>query len=201
MADYTQSEETFLSQQAITHPANVVGSAQNVAGYLDGIVNVWLAKTETTANATGLAVKVQGCAEASGDNWQDIYEFTGTTDAAETEELSDAAGEAAGTSVLAVASTSNLAVGDLIYVQDDDNLAQSEFHEIASVVTNTSVTVVDDLTYDKVQNDTIFDHVERFSVYVNCSGWKRLRVVVIHQSATGSNMVVKSSGTFASALE
>ena len=201
MADFTQTESTLLTHQAITHPGNVIGSALDVATYLRGVVRIFLANVETTANATGVSVRLEYSGEATGDDWSKYVEWTGSTTAAETEALSDAGGEPEDETTLAVASTANLAVGDLIYIRDDDSVAGGEWRRIVSVVTNTSVTIDTGLTAAKVQNDDIFDQAEIFSIPVQLEGIKRLRVAIVHQAATGSDIHVKALGTFATDIE
>jgi len=201
MADFTQTESTLLTHQAITHPGNVIGSAVDVATYLGGVVRIFLANVETTANATGVSVRLEYSGEATGDDWSKYVEWTGSTTAAETEALSDAGGEPEDETTLAVASTANLAVGDLIYIRDDDSVAGGEWRRIVSVVTNTSVTIDTGLTAAKVQNDDIFDQAEIFSIPVQLEGIKRLRVAIVHQAATGSDIHVKALGTFATDIE
>lgn len=201
MADFTQTESTLLTHQAITHPGNVIGSAVDVATYLGGTVRVFLANVETTANATGVSVRLEYSGEAAGDDWSKYVEWTGSTTAAETEALSDAGGEPEDETTLAVASTANLAVGDLIYIRDDDSVTGGEWRRIVSVVTNTSITVDTGLTAAKVQNDDIFDQAEIFSIPVQLDGIKRLRVAIVHQAATGSDIHVKALGTFATDIE
>lgn len=200
MADFTQSATVqLLAHQEITHPANVIGSGSSVAGWLAAQVDVWLANIETTANATGVSVAVQGSVEASGNDWQDIMRWVGSTTAAETEVCT--ATEPVGETVIAVASTTNLTVGDIIYIKDDTSVATSEWHEIVAVATNTSITLADGLAVEKVANDDIYDQAQRFTITFSCEGLKRVRVIIIHQAATGSDLRVKASMVGATAIE
>jgi hypothetical protein len=209
MADFTQAEVTLLPHQAITHPGNVIGDtvsgdtegAFNVASYVGGIVTIYVANVETTANATGVAARLMWSGEANGKDFRQYQEWIGSTTAAETEALSDAGGEPGGETVLAVASTTNLAVGDWIYIRDDDSVAGGEWRRIVAVTTNTSVTIDTGLTAAKVQNDDIFDQAQVFPIPVQLEGVKRLRVDIVHQAATGSDIHVKALGTFATDIE
>ena len=84
MADYTQSKSTIISHQALTHPGNVEGTPVSVASALYAVVTIRIANVETTANATGVGVYVQGSHDSSGDDaWFLLAEFTGSTTAAE----------------------------------------------------------------------------------------------------------------------
>jgi hypothetical protein len=200
MSDYTQSAtQTLLAHQEITHPANVVGTAIDCSTWLSCQVCAWLANIETTANATGAAFIIQGSIEASGNDWVDLVRFTGSTTAAETEVLT--ATEPIGETVMAMASTTNLAVGDIIYIKDDTSVGDSEWHEIVAVATNTSVTLMDGLAVEKVANDDVYDQAQRFSALVLCDGLKRLRACVVHQAATGSDLRVKCTAVAVTDIE
>jgi hypothetical protein len=109
--------------------------------------------------------------------------------------------EPIGETVMAMASTTNLAVGDYIYIKDDTDVASSEWHEIVAVATNTSITLMDGLAVEKVANDDVYDQAQRFSIGVDCAGFKRIRAVVVHQAATGSDMRVKCTAVAATDIE
>ena len=161
MADYTQSAtQNLLAHQEITHPANVVGTAVDCSTWLSAQVTAWLGKSETTANLVGPAVIIQGSIEASGNDWVDLVRFTGSTTIAEAEPVT--ATEPIGETVIAVAATANLVVGGLIYIVDDTAVADSEWHEIVAVVTNTSITLMDGLAVAKVAGDDLYTQAERF---------------------------------------
>lgn len=202
MADITQSATpvSLLDHQEITHAGNVLGTAADVSSWLSALITVWLANIETTANATAVSVKIQGSQVASGDaEWFDLVTFTGSTTAAETEVLT--ATEPVGETVLAMASTTNLAVGDIVYIKDDTSVATSEWHEIVAVAANTSITIADGLAVEKVADDDVYDQASRFVCPINCEGLKRIRVVVIHQAATGSDIRVKAQMIGATDIE
>ena len=200
MSDYTQSAtQNLLTHQEITHPANVVGTAIDCTTWLSAQITAWLANIETTANATGVAFIIQGSIETSGNDWIDLVRFTGSITAAETEVLT--ATEPIAETVLAMASTTNLVVGDLVYVKDDTGVSESEWGEIVAVVTNTSIELMDGLIVEKVANDDVYDQAQRFSALVLCDGLKRIRAVVVHQAATGSDIRVKCTAVGATDIE
>jgi len=202
MADYTQTQLTLLAQQQIVHPANVIGTPVTVATGLQGIAYVWLGNYETTANATAPSIFIQASPDASGNTFVTLAELLGSTTASEAENLSDATGEPVGETVMTVASTTNLVVGDLILITDAlGGVAENEFHQIVAVVANTSVTIMDGLAYGKAQNDTIYDQALTWAVPIDLSGIQRLRACVVHQAATGSNLVVKALFEYASDIE
>lgn len=201
MAAFTQgSTTTFISHQSLTHPGNVEGTPYACAGNLEGVIVVKVANVETTANATGVSVLIQGSLETSGDDqWFTLKEFVGNTDAAETEALT--ATEPVGEQTLAMASTTNLEVGDQVYVQDASVVADGEWHKIIGVVANTSIDIDYGLTVAKDSSDFVFDAAQIFVFAIDCAGLKRVNVYVVHEAATGSNIHVEATGVFATAFE
>jgi hypothetical protein len=201
MADYTQSAtQTLLAHQEIARGANAVGTAIDCSSWLLAQITAWLANVGTTANATGVAVAIQGSIEASGNDWIDLVRFTGTTTAAVGPALANA--EAIGDTVIEIAATTGFTVGNLVYLRDATGVAESEWGEIAAVVTNTSITLVDGLIVAKeATNDLVYSQAERFAVLVECAGLKRLRAVVLHQAATGSSIRSKVTAVAATDIE
>jgi hypothetical protein len=200
MADFTQSANTFISHQLLTHPASLEGTPLACATFLEGVITVKVANIETTANATGVGVIIMGSLAASGDDaWFTLKRFTGTTTAAETEALT--ATEPVAEQTLAMASTTNLAVGDQIYIRDTGTLANSEWNEIIKVTTNTSIQIMYGLANEKDSSDDVFDQAEIFVFSVDCAGLSRVNVYVVHEAATGSNLHVEALGLFATDIE
>lgn len=201
MADFTQSAtQTIISHQSLTHPGNIEGTPVAVAAYIAGVVTIKVANVETVANADGVSVLIQGSFETSGDDaWFDLVEFTGSTTAAETEALT--ATEPVAEQVLAMASTTNLVVGDIVYVQDASVVGDGEWHRIIKVTTNTSITIDYGLAVQKDSSDFVFTEADVFSAQIDCSGLKRVNVLVVHEAATGSNLHVLAEGVFATAFE
>lgn len=201
MADITQSAtQTIISHQALTHPGALEGTPVACATYLSGVITVKVANVETTANATGVSVILQGSFETSGDDaWFDLVEFTGTTTAAATEAMT--ATEPVGETALACADTTGFTVGDTIYVQDTGALANSEWHRIIKIVTNTSVNIDYGLAHEKDNSDVLWTEADIFTAYVNCEGVKRVNVLAVHESATGANLHIIAEGVFATDIE
>ena len=200
MSDFTQSAtQTLLAKQAITHPANVVGSPVDCSTWLAIQIYAWLANIETTANATGVSIAIQVSPETSGNDWADAVRFTGSITAAVDDELT--AVEPAAETVIAIASTTGYTVGQPVYVRDDDNVAQSEWHEVAIIVTNTSITLVDGLAYEKAIADTTYSQAQVFTAMILLDGIKRIRAIVEHQAATGSDIHVKVTAVASTDIE
>lgn len=201
MADYTQTNVELLDKQALTHPASIVGPATSVAGYLGGIIYIYQANIETTANlAAGLDfIEIQVSPEATGNNWASYLKLAPSTTASETEVLT--ATEPIGETVLACASTTNLDASDFIYLLDATGVDESEWAQIVSITANTSVTIADGLITQKVANDAIFDQASRWVIGMDFAGVSRIRIVVVHQGATGSDWHVTARMTAATAIE
>jgi hypothetical protein len=200
MADYTQSAtQSLLAHQEITHPANVIGAAVDCTTWLSVQVSFWVANIETTANATGAGLIIQGSSEASGNDWFDLVRFTGSTTAAVTQALT--ATEPIGETVLAIAATASFLVGSIIYIKDETSAATSEWGEVVKVINNTSITMMDGLLVEKVANDDVYTQAQRFSALILCDGLKRIRACVVHQAATGSDLRVYAVAVAATDIE
>lgn len=201
MADITQSATlTIITHALLTHPANIEGTPVAVATWLSCTITVKLANIEATANATGPAVLIQGSFETAGDEaWFLLAEFTGSTTVAELENMT--ATEPVGETVIACASTTNLVVGDIVYIKDASVVGAGEWHQIIAVSTNASITIDYGLTTQKDSSDNINTEADIFTIYVNTEGLKRVNVLVIHQSATGSNMHVEALAIGATDIE
>lgn len=201
MSDITQSAtQTIIAHAALTHPNMAEGTPVAVATYLSGVITIKVANVETTANATGVMAWIQGSFETTGDDtWFDLVTFDGSTTAAETEAMT--ATEPVGETSLACASTANLTVGDWIYVQDAGVVGNGEWHKIVKVVTNTNIVIAYGLANEKGSSDFIWTEADVFTAYINCEGLKRVNVLIVHESATGSNLHVLAEGIFATDIE
>jgi hypothetical protein len=102
---------------------------------------------------------------------------------------------------LAVASTTNLVVGDLIYVQDTGTVADGEWHRIIEVTANTSIDIDYGLANQKDSSDVIYTETDTFVCQVDCAGLSRVNVLVVHEAATGSNIHVLAEITIATDIE
>ena len=103
--------------------------------------------------------------------------------------------EPAAETVLAVAATAGFAAGDVVYIQDIDTLANSEWGRLQEIVTNTSIDLIDGLTNEKSTAGSgckAFNDATVQSMYVDLTGITRLRVVFQHEGATGANVHVKA---------
>lgn len=192
MATITKSYATALAHTAITHPDTVKGSALDVSTKLSAMFLFYHATAEAAANTNPgfFSLKVSG-AVSGDDDWFEIYRQYALATTGDTEEMT--AVEPATETVLAIASTTGLVTpGQIIYIQDDDTLAQSEWHMIQEYSSNASVTIVNGLKYAKAINDTIWTIAERTPFFLDLSAIGRVRVDFIHEGAAGANSVVKA---------
>jgi hypothetical protein len=129
-------------------------------------------------------LRLEGSPKTSGDGqWFELASWQSLTTAAESEAVSGTAN--AGQNVLGAASTTNLVVGDTIFI-DNSTIGNSEWGRIKSVSANTSVTIEDNLVNAQT-GSTMYDQGEFFSGQINLENVLRLRLVV---DASGSGQAV-----------
>ena len=126
------------------------------------------------------------------DKWIDIPIGRIPTTASEGESVTGT--EAAGATVIEVASTLNLEVGDKVLLKNS-TAGNSEFGTIVSVVTNTSITLLDGITNAQT-GSTIYDNAVEIYAHLNLEGVKRLRVALLSGTSGQSYMVVGDAVTF-----
>ena len=142
-------------------------------------VNVWVGKDHTSAFAAGFDVVLQGrrnTAAGAAAHWVDLMPL-GFVPTTLSEDQALMATEPAAETVIAVSSTTNLAVGDLILIKDTIAEADSEFSEIVVVTTDSSVTLMDGLEIGKDSSDTIYDRAKRFHGSVSLKDVEAVRLV------------------------
>jgi hypothetical protein len=201
MADYTEAEQTLLTQQRHTHSVTdvaVKGTEYDVKTFLSATFYVFHANIETTANATGVKYILQGRPEGSGagdnDNWVDLATFqTGTTAAVSAAIV--AAGEAAAQTQLSVKAdpTASFTPGTSIYVHDVSDATKGGWHTVDFSATGGTheVTVIDGIENALVEDDLLLTEAEPFSTLVDLDGIAYVRGLVLHTAATGSDIEFK----------
>jgi len=145
-------------------------------------VQVWLGKDHTSAFTAAPEVVVEGCShddEAGGDGeWQTLAVLGTPVITASDDEALSGGGEPQDETVLAVAATAGFAVGDKVLVKNTTTGAgNSDWGEIVTVTTNTSVTLKDGLAYAQDNSSTIYNEAFFASATVPLDGVKRIRVV------------------------
>lgn len=203
MVDFTQSKSTLLSHQLVTHPNSVEGTAVSVATALSCLITMWHALVEATANTNPGTFRVFGSFDASADDqWFHILDIDVTTDTAATEDFT--ASEPVGEKVLAVASTTGFAAKDNIYLEDVNTIAQSEWHTVDKIVSNTSIDIMIGLVNQKDApgtDDIIWGSAQQFRLPLPCDGLSRIRVDFSHEGGTGANAHIMAEVNVATDLE
>lgn len=188
---------TVLTHQAAAHPITIVGGAIDCRTKRAAVVYLYHGYTEATADTNPGSFKVQVRPDsgegAVNENWLTVAQFTAKGTTPDTEAMT--ATEPSGETVLAVASTTGFAVDDLLYIQDTGTLTDSEWAELRTFATNTSVTLIDGLTNGKDSADVIWNDASRFVCALDLNGIESFRVVWSHEGATGANGHVKAIAT------
>ncbi len=197
MADNTQAKSTLIAHALVTHPNSIEGTPVSVATFLDGEITMWHALVEATANTNPGTFRIFTSMDAAGDDaWVHKLDIDMTIDTPATEDFT--ASEAAGEKVLAVASTTGFAAKDNIYAKDVNVLAQSEWHTVDKIVSNTSIDIMIGLEFQKDApgtDDIIWGSAQQFTVPWSFSGISRIRVDFSHEGTTGANAHVKAEIT------
>ena len=181
----------ILTHQAVTHPATVKGSVQDVATKLAAKITLFHACVESAqANTNPGRFWVLTSASSSGDeDWEIVYEFDATISTADTEAMT--ATEPIGETSLAVASTANFVARDKLYIQDTGTLANSEWALCEAITATPSIDLVFGLTNQKDSSDIIWNDADIFTCFLDLTAVGRLRIVFSHEGAAGANCHVK----------
>jgi len=180
----------ILAHQAVTHPATVVGSAQDVSTKLAATILLYHASVEAAANTNPGKFLVQVSGSASGnEDWVTIYQYDATISTADTEAMT--ATEPVAETVLVVAATAGFIANDILYIQDTTTAADSEWGRCQEIVTDTSINLVDGLTTEKDSSDVIWNDADLFTCQIDLTAITRVRVVFQHEGAAGANCHIK----------
>lgn len=176
MAVPTKTIQTApISLQSVASGAVVVSSVIDVSTIFAACFFVHFGRRATTALTVPTNFRIEGSAKSSGDgHWFPLAIVSSEIAAAESEAVSGT--EAAGSTVIEVASTTNLTVGDIVYF-DNGTIANSEWGRIKAVSTNTSITLEEGIVNAQT-GATIFDQGQIITIPVDLSLVKRVRVVV-----------------------
>lgn len=165
---------SVLSLQSVAASSVLISSALDVSTKLASTIFIHFGRRSATSAGAGVNFRVEASSKSSGDgHWYPLAIFTTDWVTAEAEAVTGTV--SSGQAVITCASTTNLAAGDLIYI-DNGTIGNSEFHRIKSIVTNTSVTVEDNLV--NVQTSaTLYDHAEMFAANIDLTAISRIRLV------------------------
>jgi hypothetical protein len=180
---------SILTLQQLASNSVLVSAVQSVTTKFSAQFGIHLGRDDTGGVlAAGVAFRIEGSMKSSADDqWFPVAEYTSGTATPEAEAVSGT--EAAASTVIEVASTSNLAAGDIILFKNT-TIANSEWGRIKSIVANTSITVIDGITNAQT-GSTIYDQGEFWSPVIDLLNLTRIRLVV-DGSGTGRTVVVES---------
>jgi hypothetical protein len=176
MATPTKTIQTApVSLQSIASGAVVISSDIDVSTMYAAQFFIHFGRRAASVLGAPVSFRIEASAKSSGNgHWFPIAVVSSEIATSEGEAVSGTVN--AGTNVITVASTTNLVAGDSVYI-DNGTIANSEWGRIKSIVTNTSITIEDNLVNAQT-GATIFDQAQIIPILVDLSTVKRLRVVV-----------------------
>jgi len=176
MANFSKTVQTdLIALQSVAANTVVISSAVDVSSCLGGLIHARFGRRSATSGTAGVNIRLESSSAASGDNsWHPFAQFTTAFAACEGEAVSGTV--SSGTSVITVASTTNLTAGDIIFI-DNGTIANSEWGRIKSIVAATSVTIEDNLVNAQT-GSTIYDAAEIFPPVAIPAGAVRIRAVI-----------------------
>lgn len=182
MSTLTKTVQTdLLAIQSVAASSVAISSAIDVSGKMGGLIHIRLGRRSATAAGAGVNIRLESSHLASGNNsWFPFAIISSNFAACEAEAVNGTVNS--GTNVITVASTTNLTIGDLIYI-DNGTIANSEWARIKSIVTNTSVTIEDNLVNAQT-GATLYDSAEIFQPIEIPQGAVRIRAVADGASFT-----------------
>lgn len=171
MADLTQSKSTIIAHQAVTNPNSVEGSAVDVRTALDCLVICRHAYIEAVDPGGiepefHIMASLDQTASPPADSWFRLLTFKATDPGAAPATEAMTATEPTSEKVLAVASTSGFVAGSEVYVRDTGTEADSEWHTVDRIVTNTSIDIFAGLVNAKDSSDIIWGSAQTFRLPV-----------------------------------
>ena len=175
MATYSKTGDLdLLTLQSIAASSVVVGSAVDVSDKMGGLVYARIGRRSASAAGDVCNIRLEASFKTSGDNsWFPFCTLSGNHAACEAEAVTGTV--AAGATAITCASTTNLAAGDVIFI-DNGTIGNSEWARIKSIVAATSVTVEDALV-NAATSCTMYDAATIFTPVAIPPQALRIRVV------------------------
>lgn len=164
---------SLLSLQSVAASSVVVGSAVDVSTKMGGLIAVRFGRRSASSGTAGMNLRLEWSPDSSGSRWTLITTLTTAFAAVESEAVSGTVNS--GTNVITVASTTNLSAGVVVFI-DNSTIANSEWGRIKSAVTNTSITLEENLVNAQT-GSTIYAGAEIYSGVQFPEGALRIRAV------------------------
>ena len=190
MSTYTKTQGTsVLSLQTVASGAVLLSSAIDVSTVIAATMFIHFGREIATALTVGAQFRIEASSKSSGDgHWYPLFIYITDIAAASDEAVSGTVN--AGTNVITVAATAGFVAGDIIFIQNG-TIGNSEWGRVKSIVTNTSVTIEDNLVNAQT-GATMYDQAQIFrAVDINCRALGRLRLVV-DNTGTGQAIAVEA---------
>lgn len=185
---------SVLAHQVAIHPTTIVGSAIDCRTKRAATIFLYHGYIEAAADTNRGRFLVQVRPDAGdgtvNEHWATVAEFFSAGGTPEAEALT--ATEPIGETTLAVASTTNFAANDIVYIRDTTTLADSEWGYLKTLVTNTNLQLIDGLTVAKDSADIIYNRASVFVVTLDLNSVESFRVVWQHQGAVGADAHIKA---------
>lgn len=178
---------SVLALQSLASNSVVISNDIDVSTKIAVMFALHFGRRSATALTVGAKFRFEASTKASGSgHWYPVAEFQSLIATAESEAVSGTVN--ASQNVVTVASTTNLVAGSIIFI-DNSTIANSEWHRIKSVSTNTSITLEDNLVNAQT-GSTIYAQAEMFVARIDVAAIKRMRLVV-DGSGTGQAVAVE----------
>ena len=166
--------QSLIALQSLASNAVALSSVLSVPTNLAALILLHFGRRAATALTAGVEFRIEASAKASGDGfWYTLASFVSKTAAVTSQAASGTV--ASGQNVIAMASTTGMTVGDIVYV-DNTTIANSEWARVKVVTLNTSITIEDNLVNAQT-GSTVFPSGEIYSAMLDLTAVKRLRVV------------------------
>lgn len=192
-SSYTKTIQTaLLALQSVASNTVAISSELALATNLALVVSLHFGRRTSSALTAGVNLRVEAAATASGNgHWFPVAQWlTNKAVAAGIEAVSGTC--AAGQKVIAMASTTGFALGDIIYI-DNGTIANSEWARVAALSANVSVTIEDNLLFAQTSS-TVYNAAQLFLAQIDAAAITRLRIVV-DASNTGQAIAVEAEVT------
>lgn len=175
MGTFSKSYATLFALASTAASSIAKSAAVDLSGKMGGAVYVRFGRRSATAAGAGVNIRLEASFASAGDNsWFPFGQFTTNFAACESEAVSGTV--ASGTDTITVASTTNLAAGDLVYI-DNTTIANSEWGRVRAITSNTNIKIEDNLVNAQT-GATIYDSAEIYPPVQIPPGIARMRAVL-----------------------
>lgn len=176
MATPSKTIQTALAApQSLASNSVFISAVQTVTTVFAAALFIHFGRRSNNALTASVEIRVEVSAKSSGDgHWFVAANFKTKTAAVTSQAVSGTCNS--GQNVVAMTATAGMTVGDIVYI-DNGTIANSEWHRIKVVTTNTSITLEDNLVNAQT-GSTVYPAGEIFLAQVDLSAATRLRVVV-----------------------